>query len=83
MTGTTTYLGIEIGKALTVDRKNLWKIPFYLSCMIVFVLGNAVGVIWVKIAGQNFTLMLFPSVLLPIFVGVIILCVYNIKNKKL
>ena len=82
MTGTATDLGIEIGKALKGNSKNLWKIPFYLSCMIVFVLGNAVGVIWVKISGQHFTLMLFPSVLLPIFVGLIILWVCNIKAKR-
>ena len=82
MTGTTTDLGIEIGKALKGNRKDLWKIPFYLSCMIVFILGNAVGVIWVKISGQYFTLMLFPSVLLPIFVGIIILYIYNMKSKQ-
>ncbi len=79
MTGTTTDLGIEIGKALRGDRKNLWKIPFYLSCIIFFIIGNAVGFIWVKISGQYFTLMLFPSILLPIFIGFIILWVCKLK----
>lgn len=80
MTGTTTDIGIEIGKVLKGDRSNIWKIPFYLTCMIMFVIGNAVGVLWVKISGQHYTLMLFPSVLLPIFVGMIILIVYKLKR---
>lgn len=82
MTGTTTDLGIEIGRALRGDRSNLWKIPFFASCMIMFVIGNAVGVFWVVVSGRNFTVMLFPSVLLPIFVGIVILLTYNMKVKN-
>jgi uncharacterized membrane protein YoaK (UPF0700 family) len=82
MTGTTTDLGIELGRVLRGDRKNLWKIPFFATCMTVFVIGNAAGVIWVKITGQYFTLMLFPSVILPIFVGIVILLAYNLKMKN-
>ena len=41
--------------------------------MIMFVIGNTAGVIWVQISGEYFTLMLFPSVILPIFVGIVIL----------
>ena len=50
--------------------------------MTIFVMGNAAGVIWVRIAGDDFTLMLFPSVILPIFVGIVILLTYK-KNLKL
>ncbi|AXA34646.1 YoaK family protein [Francisella adeliensis] len=82
MTGTTTDFGIEIGKVLKGDKSNIWKIPFYFTCMAVFILGNAVGVLWVEISGNNYTLMLFPSVLLPIFVGIIILMVYRFKIKQ-
>ena len=82
MTGTTTDFGIEIGKVLKGDKSNIWKIPFYFTCMTVFILGNAVGVLWVKISGNNYTLMLFPSVLLPIFVGIMILMVYRFKIKQ-
>lgn len=82
MTGTTTDFGIEIGKVLKGDKSNIWKIPFYFTYMAVFILGNAVGVLWVKISGNNYTLMLFPSVLLPIFVGIIILMVYRFKIKQ-
>ena len=73
MTGTTTDLGIEIGRVLRGNTDNLWKIPFFATCMIMFVIGNAAGVIWVQISGEYFTLMLFPSVILPIFVGIVIL----------
>ena len=73
MTGTTTDLGIEIGRVLRGNTDNLWKIPFFVTCMIMFVIGNAAGVIWVHISGEYFTLMLFPSVILPIFVGIVIL----------
>ncbi|QIV93855.1 YoaK family protein [Allofrancisella frigidaquae] len=82
MTGTTTDLGIEIGRALKGSRKDLWKIPFFLVCVLVFISGNAAGVFWVRVFGEYFTLMLFPSVLLPIFVGAIILWVYSIKVKQ-
>ena len=73
MTGTTTDLGIEIGRVLRGNTDNLWKISFFATCMIMFVIGNAVGVIWVQISGEYFTLMLFPSVILPIFVSIVIL----------
>ncbi|AJC48418.1 DUF1275 domain-containing protein [Allofrancisella guangzhouensis] len=82
MTGTTTDLGIEIGRALKGSRKDLWKIPFFFVCIIIFIVGNAAGVFWVRIFGQYFTLMLFPSVLLPIFVGVMILWTYSMKVKQ-
>ncbi|WP_395166597.1 YoaK family protein [Francisella salimarina] len=82
MTGTTTDLGIEIGRALRGKTDNLWKIPFFAVCMTMFIVGNAVGVIWVEIAGDYFTLMLFPSVILPIFVGIVILLTYNMKVKN-
>ena len=82
MTGTTTDLGIEIGKVLRGNTDNMWKIPFFITCIIIFIIGNAAGVLWVGISGNNFTLMLFPSVLLPIFVGVVILWVYSIKSKN-
>lgn len=61
---------------------NLWKIPFFITCMTMFVIGNAAGVIWVQITGEYFTLMLFPSVILPIFVGIVILLTYNMKVKN-
>lgn len=82
MTGTTTDLGIQIGKLLKGDKTDIWKIPFYLTCMIVFILGNAMGAFWVRVSGSNYTLMLFPSVLLPIFVGLVILVVYEFKLKQ-
>ncbi|WP_150467235.1 YoaK family protein [Francisella sp. SYW-9] len=82
MTGTTTDLGIEIGRVLRGDSSNIWKIPFFATCMITFVVGNAVGFAWVRIAGEYFTLMLFPSVILPIFVGIVILIAYNMKIKN-
>lgn len=50
--------------------------------MTMFVIGNAAGVIWVQITGEYFTLMLFPSVILPIFVGIVILLTYNMKVKN-
>jgi len=81
MTGTTTDLGIEIGRALRGDFRNLWKIPFFTICIVFFILGNAAGVLWVIISGHYFTFMLFPSVLLPIIVGVVILYVYKLKKK--
>ncbi|QIW09221.1 YoaK family protein [Francisella sp. LA112445] len=82
MTGTTTDLGIEIGRVLRGDKSNIWKIPFFATCMTVFVIGNAVGFAWVRISGEHFTLMLFPSVVLPIFVGIVILLAYNMKIKN-
>lgn len=82
MTGTTTDLGIEIGRVLRGNMDNLWKIPFFITCMTMFVIGNAAGVIWVQITGEYFTLMLFPSVILPIFVGIVILLTYNMKVKN-
>ncbi|APC97443.1 YoaK family protein [Francisella frigiditurris] len=82
MTGTTTDLGIEIGRALNGRFENLWKIPFFTTCIIVFTLGNAAGVIWVRISGDLFTLMLFPSILLPIFVGIVILFMYKVAKKN-
>lgn len=82
MTGTTTDLGIEIGRVLRGDRSNIWKIPFFATCMTMFVIGNAVGFAWVRISGEHFTLMLFPSVILPIFVGIVILLAYNMKIKN-
>jgi uncharacterized membrane protein YoaK (UPF0700 family) len=82
MTGTTTDLGIEIGRALRGDFRSLWKIPFFITCLIAFTLGNAAGVLWIGISGQYFTFMLFPSVLLPIIVGIIILYVYQLKKKN-
>jgi len=82
MTGTTTDLGIEIGRVLRGDKSNLWKIPFFATCMTMFVIGNAAGVFWVSIAGEYYTLMLFPSVVLPIFVGIVILLTYNMKVKN-
>ncbi|AIT09672.1 membrane protein [Candidatus Francisella endociliophora] len=82
MTGTTTDLGIEIGRVLRGDKSNVWKIPFFATCMTMFVIGNAAGVVWVNISGHNYTLMLFPSVVLPIFVGIVILLTYNMKVKN-
>ncbi|API85914.1 YoaK family protein [Francisella uliginis] len=82
MTGTATDFGIEIGRVLRGDRSNVWKIPFFATCMTMFVIGNAVGFAWVRISGEHFTLMLFPSVILPIFVGIVILITYNMKIKN-
>ncbi|MBG8542053.1 DUF1275 family protein [Francisella tularensis] len=82
MTGTTTDLGIEIGRVLRGNMDNLWKIPFFITCMTMFVIGNVASVIWVQITGEYFTLMLFPSVILPIFVGIVILLTYNMKVKN-
>ncbi|MED7787941.1 YoaK family protein [Francisella sp. 19X1-34] len=82
MTGTTTDLGIEIGRVLRGDKSNIWKIPFFATCMTMFVIGNAVGFAWVRISGEHFTLMLFPSVILPIFVGIVILLAYNMKIRN-
>ncbi|GAB4225387.1 MAG: YoaK family protein [Francisella sp.] len=79
MTGTTTDLGIEIGRVLRGDKNNLWKIPFFVTCMSIFVIGNAVGVFWAEVVSEYFTLMLLPSVILPIFTGIIVLLTYNIK----
>ena len=81
VTGTTTDLGTEIGKALRGDKSSIWKIPFYITCLVVFTAGNAAGVIWVGVSAENYTLMLFPSVLLPIFVGMVMLWVYSMKHK--
>ncbi len=82
MTGTTTDLGIEIGRMIRGDKSNIWKIPFFTICILTFILGNTMGAFWVMIAGDLFTFMLFPSVLLPIIVGLFMLIVYKFEKKK-
>ncbi|MDE4942822.1 DUF1275 family protein, partial [Francisella tularensis] len=54
MTGTTTDLGIEICRVLRGNMDNLWKIPFFITCMTMIVIVNAAGDIWVQITGESF-----------------------------
>ncbi|MBD2809204.1 hypothetical protein IDZ49_11015 [Francisella tularensis] len=42
MTGTTTDLVIEICRDIRGNMDNIWKNFFVISCMIMFLMGNAV-----------------------------------------
>ena len=84
MTGTTTDFGIEIGKYIRGNRKDIWKIPFFGIFIIMFAFGNFAGATWVKISGDLFISMLFPSVLLPILTAMFLFMMlkYLRKNNK-
>jgi len=69
LTGTLTDLGIQIGRMLSGKSHEKWKILFFIAGICSFVLGAFSCVMYIYIFSDHYTLLLFPSIILPMFLA--------------